>query len=62
MSQEKGYSNPQHGELLNEPKQNLISRISKKGITLGAQHASHGDNGAPDKGRKNSGAQPRDKK
>ena len=62
MSQKKGYSNPEHGELLNEPKQNLISRISKKGITLGAQHASHGDNGARDKGRKNSGAKPRDKK
>ncbi len=26
-------------------KQNPLTRISKKGITLGAQHASHGDSG-----------------
>ena len=61
MSQKKGDSNPHQGELLNEPKQNLISRISKKGLTLGAQHASHGDNGAGLKSRKNSGAQSRNK-
>jgi hypothetical protein len=26
-------------------KQNPINKISKKGVTLGAQHASHGDSG-----------------
>ena len=32
--------------------QNQMSKISKKGTTLGAQHASHGDNGVEKMARK----------
>jgi hypothetical protein len=55
MSSEKGLSNPREGELRNQPKQNQISKIGKKGTTLGAQHASHGDTGRSGKSPRSGG-------
>ncbi len=43
MSSDKSKPNDRKGNLKNQPQDNRLSQVSKKGQTLGAQHSAHGD-------------------